>query len=139
MREILARIICAFVVCVVVAFSALFAWKHNPPLPSDAERGTPPRPRAADAPGDAARGPKVYAEQNCATCHSIAGVGNPRHPLEGIGARSAEELRQWITATGSAEGKLPHSVVRRKSRYRELPAEDLDALVGYLLALHPRK
>ena len=35
-------------------------------------------------------------QQACARCHSIAGKGNPRRPLDGVGARrNAAELRDW--------------------------------------------
>jgi mono/diheme cytochrome c family protein len=39
---------------------------------------------------------KVYADQKCATCHSIAGRGNAKGALDDIGSR--------LTADESAPG-----------------------------------
>ena len=36
---------------------------------------------AQDA-GKVERGKAVFAEQKCAICHSVGGVGNPKGPLE---------------------------------------------------------
>ena len=33
---------------------------------------------------DAAAGAKVYADQKCGVCHSIAGKGNAKGPLDGV-------------------------------------------------------
>ena len=32
------------------------------------------------------RGMKVYADQKCSVCHSIAGKGNPKGPLDDVGS-----------------------------------------------------
>jgi hypothetical protein len=43
------------------------------------------------------RGMKVYGDQKCAVGHSIAGKGNVKGPLDGVGSRlSLEELRLWM-------------------------------------------
>ena len=139
MREIIARIVCAFAGCVVVALSLLFAWRHNPPATMGVTRSLA-SPTSGEVKGNVERGRRVYMEQHCATCHSVAGVGNPRHPLDRIGVRrTVSELREWITATGSAEGKLSDAVARRKSKYRKLPAEEWDALVAYLQSFSAQK
>ena len=85
---------------------------------------------------DAARGEAVYAEQKCALCHSIAGKGNPRGSLDGVGTKlSAEDLKQWIvnpremTAKTKADRKPP------MKPYPNLSAADVDALVAYLQTL----
>lgn len=79
------------------------------------------------------RGEKVYAEQKCAVCHSIAGKGNPKGPLDDVGARlSAEDIRMWIvdpvamTANTKAARKPPMKA------YASLPKDDLEALVAYM-------
>jgi mono/diheme cytochrome c family protein len=136
MREIIARIVCLFTVGVVVALAHVFAQRHNPP-------GNAPAPMQTAAPlamsvpaSETVRGRDVYRAQGCASCHAIAGEGNPRNPLDGVGAhRSAVELREWITGTGSATEQLAPAVVRRKRRYQEMPEADLDALVAYLATL----
>ena len=138
MREIIARLVCLLAVAVVVALAHVFAERHNP-------RGAPaaaPRPAPAAAAlepvlsPDQARGREVYDAQGCASCHAIAGEGNPRNPLDDVGARrSVGELRDWIAGTGPATGLLAPAVVKRKQRYRELPDGDLQALAAYLATL----
>jgi mono/diheme cytochrome c family protein len=89
----------------------------------------------AAAQGDAAHGAKVYAAQKCSICHSIAGKGNPKGPLDGIATRlSADELRAWIV---DAVGMTAKTKAPRKPPMKNyvLPKEDLDALVAYLATL----
>ena len=94
---------------------------------------------AAQAPPvpDAVRveaGRKVYEREKCATCHQIAGRGNSRFPLDGVGRKlTSEQLRRWITDTAKMEDALPRLPVVRMSatKYRLAP-KDLDALVLYL-------
>ena len=51
-------------------------------------------------------GAKVYADQKCSTCHSIAGKGNTKGALDDVGSKfTADEIRQ--------------SVVRWKERFGE--------------------
>jgi len=46
---------------------------------------------------DAAKGAKVYADQKCSLCHSIAGKGNAKGALDDVGSKlKAEEIREWI-------------------------------------------
>ena len=43
------------------------------------------------------KGIKVYADQKCAMCHSIAGKGNVKGPLDDAGTKyKPEDLRQWM-------------------------------------------
>jgi mono/diheme cytochrome c family protein len=88
------------------------------------------------AAADAARGEVVYEEQKCALCHSIAGKGNPRGSLDGVGTKlSAEDIKQWIvnpremTAKTKADRKPPMKA------YPNLSPADVDALVAYLQTL----
>jgi mono/diheme cytochrome c family protein len=90
----------------------------------------------AHAQGAIERGMKVYADQKCAACHAIAGKGNAKGSLDGVGARlTADEIRLWIvnpaemTKKTNAERKPPMRA------YPNLPKEDLDALVAYMLSL----
>lgn len=86
---------------------------------------------------DVAKGAKVYADQKCSLCHSIAGKGNAKGPLDDVGSRlTADEIRQWIldpvamTAKAKATRKPPMT-----AKYKALPKEDLDNLVAYLASL----
>ena len=154
MREKIALAVCVLALVVVVALSFVFAVRHTPETVAapPVSAGPPLEPAATDpaesnqtvaatdpgpvANADLGRGRKIYGQQGCATCHAIAGSGNPRHPLEGTGDRwTTEELAHWILGTGVAAGELSPAVRRRKQRYQSLPPEDLGALVGYLSSL----
>lgn len=77
----------------------------------------------------------MFREQGCTSCHAVGGAGNPRHALDGVGARlNREELRAWTTGTGVAAERLSAMVLRRKQRYQELPDAELSALLDYLAA-----
>jgi mono/diheme cytochrome c family protein len=83
------------------------------------------------------KGAKVFADQKCSMCHSIAGKGNPKGLLDGVGSKlKVEEIRQWIvepaamTTKTKAERKPP-----MPSKFSALPKDDLDALVAYLSSL----
>ena len=92
---------------------------------------------ASVAAQDVKRGEKVYAEQKCSMCHSIAGKGNAKGPLDDVGTKlTADDIRAWIvdpvgmTAKAKATRKPPMT-----AKYKSLPKEDLDALVAYLASL----
>jgi mono/diheme cytochrome c family protein len=79
-----------------------------------------------------AAGRRVYQQQTCARCHYLAGSGNPRNPLDGVGARrSPEELRDWIIGSAAVRELLPERVIKLKQAY-QLSDDELDALVIYL-------
>jgi mono/diheme cytochrome c family protein len=84
----------------------------------------------------AAHGEKVYAAQKCSVCHSIAGKGNAKGPLDNVGAKySAEELRQWMIAPRVMSEKLKATRKPVMPEYTKLSKEDLDAVVAYLSTL----
>jgi mono/diheme cytochrome c family protein len=82
-----------------------------------------------------AKGEQVYVAQKCAICHSIAGKGNQKGSLDGIGSKlTGDEIRQWIV---DAKGMTAKTKATRKPEMRQytLPKEDVDALVAYLASL----
>jgi mono/diheme cytochrome c family protein len=84
---------------------------------------------------DAAKGAKVYADQKCALCHSIADKGNKKGPLDGVGAKlSNDELRMWITDAPAMTAKMKAERKPPMKAYM-LPKEDLDALVAYMASM----
>jgi len=155
MRENIARSFCLVALAVAVLLSWAFAARHNPaeaqvtafaavaevppdpsPAPPASLAAAPDRPSPAPTPETIARGVAAYDRHNCATCHAIAGTGNPRYPLDGAGSRwDAAELREWTTGTGVAAEVLSPAILRRKQRYREMPEEEMAALVAYLSTL----
>ncbi len=86
------------------------------------------------------KGQQVLAGANpkCTFCHQIAGKGNPRSKLDGVGARlSAEDIKAWIRTpkeiaekTGSKAQPAMPPYVKEK-----LSDEDLEALTAYLRSL----
>jgi len=82
------------------------------------------------------KGMKVYVDQKCSICHSIDGKGNAKGSLDSVGLKlKADEVREWmvnpaeITKRTKAERKPPMRA------YPNLPKDDLDAIVAYMLSL----
>lgn len=108
----------------------------QPPVVPSRPVKLPSSPGAAE---EIARGRALYAEQGCASCHAIAGDGNPRHPLDEVGGRyTGAELRQWITGAGPASERLSPAVLRRKQRYQSLRPDEVDSLTAYLTSVAPK-
>ena len=85
---------------------------------------------------DIERGQKVFAAQKCSICHSIAGQGNKKGPLEGVGSKlSADEIRQWITNAPEMAAKVKAERKPAMKAFATLPKDELDALVAYLQSL----
>jgi mono/diheme cytochrome c family protein len=81
-------------------------------------------------------GMKIYAAQKCSVCHSIAGAGNKKLPLDGVGAKlSADQIREWMVAPAEAAKKAKSIVKPPMRAYPKLEKADLDALVDYLKSL----
>jgi mono/diheme cytochrome c family protein len=92
---------------------------------------------ACVTPALAQDGAKVYADQKCSTCHSIAGKGNTKGPLDDAGSKfTADEIRQWIVDPVGMSDK--HKATRKPvmaAKYGSLPKPELDALVTYVSSL----
>ncbi|MFN7918221.1 MAG: cytochrome c [Vicinamibacterales bacterium] len=88
----------------------------------------------AGAQDKVARGQAVYAEQKCSLCHSIAGKGNAKGPLDDVGKSSAADLKAWIV---DAKGMTAKTKATRKPDMKSytLPEADVDALVAYMQTL----
>jgi mono/diheme cytochrome c family protein len=91
---------------------------------------------SAGAQSPVERGEKVYAAEKCSVCHSIGGQGNTRGPLDGVGSNlSAEEIRQWIVAAPDMTAKTKATRKPPMRSYPNLPKDDVEALVAYMLSL----
>ncbi len=76
------------------------------------------------------RGQQVFAAQHCSMCHSVAGKGNPKTPLDDVGTRmKADEMKKYIANPKSVKADS------KMKAYSRLSAEELDALVSYLQTL----
>jgi mono/diheme cytochrome c family protein len=82
------------------------------------------------------RGMKVFTDQKCSLCHSVAGKGNPKGPLEqGVSKLSADEIRQWLVKPEEMRTKTGADRKPMMKSFSTLPKDDLDALVAYLVSL----
>lgn len=83
----------------------------------------------AGAGGDVEKGKAVYEAQKCKMCHSIAGVGNKKFPLDGVGGKlSAEDIKKWIVNPKS----MKKDTIMKAFK---LSDADLDNLIAYMLSL----
>jgi mono/diheme cytochrome c family protein len=82
------------------------------------------------------RGQKLYVDQKCSVCHSVAGKGNAKGPLDNVGAKlSEEEIRQWLIAPRVMAEKAKATRKPLMPEYTKLQKQDLDALIAYLRSL----
>lgn len=82
-----------------------------------------------------ARGQKVYVDRKCAVCHSIAGKGNKKGPLDGVGTKlTADDIRLWMTDAKTMTGKAKATRKPFMKSYK-LSKDDLGALVAYMVSL----
>ena len=82
------------------------------------------------------KGMKVYADQKCSLCHSVAGKGNPKGVLEdGLAKTSAAEIHEWLVNPQGMRDKTGADRKPVMKAFATLPKDDLDALVAYLLSL----
>ncbi len=89
----------------------------------------------AFAQGAVEKGKEVYTAQKCQMCHSIAGVGNKKGALDGVGSKySAADLRAWIVDAPAMTAKTKAERKPLMKSYT-LPKDDLDALVAYMASL----
>lgn len=133
-RESRAKWLAAATAALVIALSALFAALRNlSPLPARApQSAAAPLAPAVNAARIAA-GRAAFERMNCAMCHSIAGRGNPSHPLDGVGSRrDRAALREWTLGEGETAARLG-GIAAMKQRNAADP--ELDVLLDYLQQL----
>ena len=142
MREKWALRIVLHTALIVLFLAFIFARIHNPSQVTDTVKKSEPSPSSILSQPDALelkrieKGKQIYMQQSCSLCHSISGQGNPRNPLDGIGAKhTSSELRNFITGADTLKGVLPEGVRKMKQGYRKLSDDELDALVIYMQSL----
>jgi len=82
-----------------------------------------------------AKGEKLFVDQKCSLCHSVAGKGNTKGALDDVGAKLPEaDIRAWIV---DANGMTAKTGATRKPAMKQFTLEkgDVDALVAYLVTL----
>lgn len=89
---------------------------------------------AAETPAE--KGAGLFGAQKCSMCHAVAGKGNPKGALDGVGAKlKAEEIRQWLLDAPAMAAKAGADRKPAMKSYASLPKDDLEALVAYLSTL----
>ncbi len=79
---------------------------------------------------DVESGKKVYAAQKCQLCHAVAGAGNKKSPLDGIGARLKEdEIKKWIRTPKEMKADT------KMKAYPTISDKDLADLTAYMMTL----
>lgn len=141
MRELAAKWVAVSIGVVIMGLAAGFAQRQNattrsaPPHGATAEAPVPPPSEPVDA-ASVRRGRSVYDDAGCARCHAVDGRGNPRSPLDGVGLRLTEaDIRAHVLADETASADFSRSVIRAKEAFRELPDDDMRALVLFLTTL----
>jgi len=85
---------------------------------------------SAAAAGNVDAGKAVYAAQKCKMCHSIAGEGNIKWPLDGVGKKlKADEIVKWTKTP-----KVMKADTTMKA-YPDISQKDMDDLTAYMLSL----
>lgn len=135
MRESLARVLALATGMVVVGAVFLFAAAQRPDPSGEAavEGVLLERERPDTLEELIALGRATYEEQRCAACHSIAGEGSPRYPLDGVGSRlTHEEIRLWIVDPQEISPGV------RKPAFDDLEPEALRGLIAFMESLEGR-
>ena len=102
-----------------VAISLLFLWAAAP--------------LHADAKVD--KGKELFTSQKCTLCHSIAGKGNAKGKLDGVGVKlTPAEIQQWITDP-VAMAKKTKAERKPPMPRKPMSPDDVEALVAYLSTL----
>lgn len=138
MRERWAKQLALLTGVLAVVVSLLFARVLNPGQETARPETAPMTAVSAPVPASTVvlKGRAVFDAQGCARCHSIAGQGSPRSPLDGVGRRySRVQLRQWVLAETAIRTQLSPRAIDAKQAYARLPADELDALLDYLSSL----
>ena len=93
-------------------------------------------PSQALAQAQVERGMKVFADSKCSMCHSVAGKGNAKGPLDDVGTKLvAADIRGWLTHPEEMRKKASSDRKPMMKAFSTLSKDDLDALVAYLQTL----
>jgi len=83
----------------------------------------------------AAKGAALFESNKCSICHSVQGKGGKK-PLDGVGTRlDAATVKLWLTDPKGAEAKTGKKAMPPMKNFSTLPAEDIDALIAYVMSL----
>ena len=84
----------------------------------------------------AKRGEDLVTSEKCLMCHSVAGKGTKKYPLDGVGGRLSEaDIREWLVNPDTMQSKKADKPLMKMPTYKSLSGDDLNALVAYLASL----
>ena len=85
----------------------------------------------------AAKGKEIFTAQKCTLCHSIAGAGNKKGPLDDVGTKlTPDQIKAWIAdPVGTAAKTTPPPTRKPPMKKKPLSDADVEALVAYLSGL----
>jgi mono/diheme cytochrome c family protein len=93
-------------------------------------------PASAQTQAAVEKGMKLFTDQKCSLCHSVAGKGNAKGPLEdAVQKLSAADLREWLVHPEEMREKAHADRKPFMKSYSTLSKDDLDALVAYMQTL----
>ena len=86
---------------------------------------------------NAVKGKEIFTAQKCTLCHSIAGSGNKKGPLDDVGSKlTPDQIKAWIAdPEGTAARTTPPPMRKPPMKKKPLPPGDVEALVAYLSGL----
>ena len=103
--------------------------------PLDAAQAAAPDPKLVQM------GRRLYGTYDCDKCHSIAGRGSRKGPLDGVASKLAvADIKRWFTNTAEMEAKLEKPPAGTDSMANALKTKniepgEIDALVAYMQTL----
>ena len=82
------------------------------------------------------KGMKLYATKMCSACHSIAGKGNAKGPLDEVGTKlTADQIRAWIVTPKEMTERMKADRKPAMPANSTLTKDDVEALVAYMASL----
>jgi len=79
----------------------------------------------------------IFVKQKCTTCHSLAGRGSKKGPLDDVGGKlTGAQIREWLVDPIAMAAKTQPPPTRKPPmKKKALSAEEIDTLVTYLSTL----
>lgn len=81
------------------------------------------------------QGAGLFTAQKCVMCHAVAGKGNAKGALDGVGKKLSEaDIRAWLADPQAMQTKTGATRTPAMKKQQLSPAQ-VDALVAYLSSL----
>lgn len=136
MRKLISKLIVLLTSFLIVILSILFGLSQNQnKIDTKEEISLVAAPKTITLDSTKIqKGKELFIKEGCMRCHSIEGEGNPRNPLDGVGkSYDRDMLEKLIIGDKVIEKNIPKRVF--KQQYKQLPPNELKALVEYMKSL----